>query len=296
MPAEYKDYYKVLGISRTASEKEIKSAYRDLARKNHPDKAGDDAEAARTFKEVNEAYDVLGDADRRKRFDELGTDYSTGQQLSNWEAILKRFGRSGGTAPPKNGFSSFYDQLFAGVGGTVRHDDDDKLTIEITPEQAWRGEKGSFVPQVGPHAGKKLSIKLPQPAYPGRVLRLAGQGLPGADGKLGDLNLVIEWLKDSLYRYEDDRLVRCVNITAPEAALGTKISVPIYDKSVSLRVPPGTAHGAQLRLKGMGLPRDNGERGELFLEFCVVIPNELSATERPLWEALLSGESKPTER
>jgi len=273
---EYKDYYKILGVERDADEKAIKRAFRKLAAKYHPDKGGDEAK----FKEINEAYEVLSDPEKRKLYDQFGSNWQQGQQFdpSQFEEMFGGgfggFGAGGGA----QGFSDFFETLFGGGfrqgggrahGGFRARGQDQVIKILIPLEDAVNGAERTLNLQV-PEAdafgrvtqrNKQIRVKIPAGIKPGQRIRLAGQGGPGiGGGPNGDLYLEVELQKHPLYRVEGDDVYLDLPITPWEAALGAKVEVPTLKGKVALKIPPGAQSGKKLRLKGRGLGKIPGDQ------------------------------------
>ncbi|HIQ39544.1 MAG TPA: J domain-containing protein [Sulfurivirga caldicuralii] len=273
---EYKDYYKILGVEQDADEKAIKRAFRKLAAKYHPDKGGDEAK----FKEINEAYEVLSDPEKRKLYDQFGSNWQQGQPFdpSQFEEIFGGgfggFGAGGGA----QGFSDFFETLFGGGfrqgggrahGGFRARGQDQVIKILIPLEDAVNGAERTLNLQV-PEAdafgrvtqrNKQIRVKIPAGIKPGQRIRLAGQGGPGiGGGPNGDLYLEVELQKHPLYRVEGDDVYLDLPITPWEAALGAKVEVPTLKGKVALKIPPGAQSGKKLRLKGRGLGKIPGDQ------------------------------------
>ncbi|MCX5662375.1 MAG: J domain-containing protein [Planctomycetota bacterium] len=316
---KYEDYYKVLGVVRTASQKEIQQAYRKLARQFHPDiNKAKDAEAR--FKQVNEANEVLGDPEKRKKYDELGADWQSGQEFRpppGWAGQGGQGGRPrtrGGAHADGQGFhfeggnfSDFFEQMFGGRGGNAsardifgnmgggmggQPGDDEGHTQEselpISLEDAYHGAtKGITLRDPADGSTRNLQVKIPAGATDGTVIRLAGQGgrsHPG--GPAGDLRLKLRLAAHDRFKVEGHDLVLTLNISPWEAALGAKVSVATLDGSVTLTLPPGSQSGQRLRLKERGLPQRGGARGDLYAVLRVAVPKPLSDVERRLFEEL----------
>jgi curved DNA-binding protein len=259
---EYKDYYKILGVARTASAEEIKRAFRKLARQFHPDKNKSKG-AEDKFKEINEANEVLGDADKRKAYDQLGADWRAGQRFTPPPGWGGNFGQGGagfrrGPAGGAEGgnFSDFFSTLFGGgmggFDGQGFEDDprfhgappDQRARLAISLEDSFQGASRSIT--VG---DRTLNVRIPQGVSAGQVIRLAGQGAHG-----GNLLLEIEFAPHASFRVEGRDIHVTVAIAPWEAALGGKVPVPTLGGEVELNVPAGTQSGKKLRLKGRGLP------------------------------------------
>lgn len=328
MSVEYKDYYKILDVSRDASQEEISKAFKKLARKYHPDLNPDNAEAEKKFKEVNEAYEVLKDPEKRKRYDQLGADWEHGQNFDpppGYENVRFTFGGPG-SQQFGGEFSSFFETIFgdifgeqaggghqkrrnfrrdpfsqAGFSGMGFNDkgEDAEATIELTLEEAYQGGKKSISLQekgADPHGNprvqnKTLDVTIPPGVVEGSKIRLSGQGNPGMrGGNAGDLYLKVKLLPHHTYRVEGKDIIYDLYISPWEAVLGTHVVVPTLEKQVDLRVPPGTSSGRKLRLKGKGLGRGNS-KGDQYVRVMIKVPQELSQEEKQLWEQLAQSSS-----
>jgi len=299
---EFKDYYKILGVERTATADEIKKAYRKLVRQYHPDVSKHENATEKT-KEINEAYDVLGDVEKRAAYDELGRGQRPGQEFRpppDWGSQFD-FG-SGGDANAND----FFSDLFAHVGrrgrtgaggmggGAFRmRGEDIHAAISIDLRDAYQGAARTIslrVPEQDP-AGhmvtrdKTLSVTIPKGVTPGQQLRLGGQGHPGiGGGPAGDLYLEVQFNADPRYRIEGTQVYENVPVTPWEAALGASISVPTPSGAVEVTVPPGSQSGRKLRLKGRGIP--SAQPGDLYLILDVVLPPASSERARELYQAM----------
>ena len=291
MAVKFRDYYEVLGVPRTATAGEIKRAYRQLARKHHPDlkPASERAAAAERFKEINEANDVLSDPDTRAKYDALG---------QNWKSGMDFTPPGSGRAAPGSAewedvgdVSDFFASLFArGAGrggrGSARitlPGSDVEAELAVTLDELLRGGKRRLqLP-----GGRTLEVEIPPGVRDGSVLRLAGQGEAGANGgPPGDLFLHVRLVPHPLYRVAGDDLELDLALAPWQAVLGDEVRVETLDGPVTLTVPPGTQSGQRLRLRGRGLPRGNGQRGDMHAVVRVVVPERPSATERAAYEAL----------
>ena len=299
---EYKDYYKILGVARGASEAEIKAAYRRLARKFHPDVSKEkDAEAR--FKEVNEAYEVLKDKDKRHAYDTLGANWQQGQQFRpppGWEFHTRR---GGGPGPEAAAFSDFFSSLFgeglrgAGHGGPRGFEfhsqgfepaepEGADAVAEISLEEAFRGTQRSLGLREG-GGTRTVRFNIAPGAQDGQRLRLRGQGGLRRDGTHGDLLVEIRHSAHGHFRSEGRDIHLDLPVAPWEAALGATVPVPTLGGTVDLKVPAGTQTGRKLRLKGRGLPGSGGaSAGDQFVHFQVMLPPAESEDARRLFERM----------
>jgi curved DNA-binding protein len=332
MAVQFKDYYDVLGVPKTATEDDIKKAFRKLARKHHPDVNPGDKSAEERFKEINEAYEVLSDSEKRKRYDQLGPNWKAGQDFRpppGYENVRVDFGDfgdafGGGRGAGGTGdFSDFFESLFggrrggrggasAGAGFSMRGQDVEAEII-LTLEEAHRGGTRSITLQVSEScpdcrgtgvkdgkpcptcrgAGvvarpKTLEVNIPAGVRDGSVIRLAGQGEPGANtAAAGDLYMHVRIAPHRLFSLVGDNDLQIELPVAPwEAALGANVMVPTLDTPVEMKIPPGTQGGARLRLRGQGLNQRGGGRGDEYVKLKIVNPPKLTAKERELYEKL----------
>lgn len=274
------DFYKLLGVARGASKDEIKKAYRKLSRENHPDAKPDDKAAAEKFREVQNAWDVLGDDDKRAKYDQFG------------HAAFER-----GGSPFQQGGPVDLGDLFGGGGGfdfgnlfggggrrapRPRKGQDVQASIDIAFTTAAEG--GSHELSLGP---KKIDVRIPPGMTSGQAIRLRGQGHPGSHGGPdGDVLVTVRVSPHPWFRREGRNLLIDVPVTMTEAALGAKVDVPtLTDGNVTLTVPAGSSSGTKLRLRGKGIPdRKTGERGDQFVILKIAVPKELDDRSRELLE------------
>jgi curved DNA-binding protein len=295
MAVKFRDYYEILGVPRTASAEEIKQAYRRLARTHHPDlqPTAERSRAAERFKEINEAYEVLGDADKRARYDAIGAGYRSGADFTPPPAGEWRATSAPGEWEDVEDFSDFFASLFGrppgrGRGGRdgVRvgargSDVEAELPLSLQ-DLLRRGRRRLTVDR-----GRSLDVEIPVGVRDGTVLRLAGQGEPGAGGgPPGDLYLRVRLLGDPRYRIRGDDLEMDLPLWPWQAVLGGETRVETLDGPVTLRVPAGTQSGRRLRLRERGLPRAGGQRGDLHAVARIQVPEHPSAAERAAYEAL----------
>lgn len=313
MSVKFEDYYQTLGVKRDASQQEIQRAFRKLARKVHPDVNKTDGASAK-FKQISEAYEVLKDPDKRKRYDTLGENWKAGQEFrppSGWGGQFRGPGSSGGAGGPGGfsfqaggQFSDFFEAMFgqmAGQGqgqgfedlfagqtgqGDQRQPPPQEAPITISLNEAFHGSTRRLDLQ-GPAGRKTLEVKIPKGTTHGSKIRLAGEGLI--------LNVSVAPHPD--YSLTGRDLTTDVKIAPWQAALGDRVDVKTMDGTVSLNVPPGTHSGQKLRLKAKGLPNPKGSTGNLFVRLLITVPKELNERERELYEQLkqASGDQQPGE-
>jgi curved DNA-binding protein len=314
MSVQYKDYYQSLGVPRTASADEIKKSFRKLAREFHPDVAKDKKKAEEKFKEINEAYEVLSDADKRKKYDELGANWKSGADFRPPPGYGGFGGgqtfRGGRTAGGEEfhfggtGFSDFFEQLFGarmrsadggpgfGRRGSFSQEDmaergaDIEGDIMVTLEEAARGSVRTVNVR---HGDRKEShqVKIPPGISEGQKLRLAGRGESGSGGgENGDLYLRVRFAKHPDFDVDGQNLIYELELAPWEAALGAEISVPTLDAKVNIKIPAGAPSGQKLRVRHRGLLQRDGTRGDLMVVTKIVVPEKISGGEKKLWEQL----------
>jgi curved DNA-binding protein len=313
MPVEFKDYYQVLGVPRDVSDEEIKKAFRRLARRYHPDVAKDKKAAEEKFKEINEAHEVLGDPENRRKYDELGARWREGvQPPPGWDGHP---GRSPGGEETfefrfdGTGFSDFFEQFFGrggrfggfggfgrpeteSSGGTAfaRRGRDIESDILATLEEVLKGSERTVSlqrtnPRTGQTTTQTLKVRIPAGVREGQAIRVAGMGEEGiGQGESGDLYLRVRLAAHPDFQVRGADLYYTLNVAPWEAVLGTKVIVPTLKRHVSVRIPPGTNNGQQLRLRGHGLP--TGQNGDLYVVINVQIPEQITGKEGHLWKEL----------
>jgi curved DNA-binding protein len=305
---EYRDYYQALGVGRNAGDDEIRKAYRTLAKKYHPDRNRGDRSAEEKFKEINEAYEVLSDPQKRARYDKLGSAYknwqssggSGGFDWSQWTG-----GMGGGGTRVEYGdlsdlfgnFSDFFQSIFGDIpiqqaevftrGGGVRTNvsraparELPAVDVTITLEEAFRGTTRLLQKE-----DKRLEVKIPPGTRTGTRIRLAGEGAPGRGGRKGDLFLAIAVSEDPKWKRKEDDLYTDAWVNVYTLLLGGEIRVTTIDsKSVMLTIPPETKAGQSFRLAGMGMPRlaNPSARGDLYVKVQPDLPTQLSDEEKKL--------------
>jgi DnaJ-class molecular chaperone len=310
-----KNYYELLGVPKTADEKEIKSAYRKLARKYHPDVNPNDKTAESKFKEISEANEVLSDPEKRKLYDQYG---------SNWEAAQQGggayFDPNGGEADfggfrVGGDFGSIFDQFFGGAAGGGRrvgtmYEDietsqprDVEKTVELTLEEIDSGTTRTLTYQTmdGQRlrdsvttvpTSKRVEVKIPAGIEDGKKLRVPGKGAAGANGKAGDLYVTVRWAAHERFRPVGDKLEVDVSVPYTKAILGGEIKVPTPRSTLSMKIPAGTQSGQSFRLAGQGLTKLAGGRGDLMARVKITVPKQLSTEERELIHRLAELETE----
>jgi curved DNA-binding protein len=317
---DYKDYYSTLGVSKTATQEDIKKAFRKLARKYHPDVNPGDAAATEKFKEISEANEVLSDLEKRQKYDQFGSQWQQYEKTggrpedfnwSQWQAgpgasysyrtvtpeeFSEMFGGGGGEGHEGH-FSSFFETLFGGAGRPSaagaqagpefqyrrrpRHGRDIDYTLTVTLEEAFHG--GSRILEWD--TGRKIEAKVPPGVKTGSKLKLKAQGEPGqGGGDSGDLLLHLEVLPHERFVRDGDNLSLNLPVDLFTLLLGGKITVSGLDRAVKLDIPPGTANGRVFRLKGLGMPhlKNPQQRGDLLVKVEAVLPEHLSEREKEL--------------
>lgn len=312
---EYKDYYKILGLEKNATEKEIKAAFRKLARKYHPDVNPNDPQAEAKFKEINEANEVLSDPEKRAKYDQLGADWQRWQQTGgrpndfNWgqyatgpegQRVHVRYASPedledmfGGGSP----FSDFFTSIFGGVGANrgarsggfeyrprPQSGEDFEHPVEISLVEAYQGTTRLLTKD-----GRRLEVKIPAGAKTGTKVRMRGEGGPGmAGGQAGDLYLTVEVKPDPRFERKEDDLYVTVPVDLYTAVLGGELRVPTLAGDVNLKIPAGSQNGQSFRLRGKGMPKlgKAKEHGDLYARLDVRLPTQLTPKQRELFEQL----------
>ena len=302
---EFKDYYKIMGVKRDATQDEIKRAYRKLARKFHPD-VSKEADAEARFKEVGEAYEVLKDPEKRAAYDQLGANWQAGQEFRpppDWDQGFEFHG-GGFTGADAEAFSDFFESLFgrggrgaAYTGRTHREfharGDDTYVKVLIDLEDAYRGATRSLTlkhTEIGPDGRpqlreRTLNVRIPKGVRQGQHIRLAKQGSAGmGKGESGDLYLEIEFQPHPLYKVEGKDVYLDLPVAPWEAALGASVKAPTPTGPVDLRIPANSPAGLKLRLKARGIPAK--EPGDLYVVLQIVLPKADSDATRKAYEDL----------
>lgn len=294
-----KDYYKILGVPKSADEKEIKSAYRKLARKYHPDVNPNDADSEAKFKEIGEAYAVLGNAENRKQYDTYG---------ENWD---KQGGFKFNVDPNDpygpfssqhgSGFESIFEQIFSRFHQPGEHASyemhpprDVEQSVDVSLEEVDKGTSRQltytvkeFDPQGKPRATtRKVTVKIPPGIPHGKKLRVPGKGISGTNGKVGALYVTVNQLPHPIFRREGENTYVDVEVPYVTAALGGQVKVPTPTGSVSMKIPPGAISGQLFRIPGKGVTRLGGQKGDLMARAKITVPKQLDPKERELLEQI----------
>jgi len=320
MPVEFKDYYRVLGVTSKATDDEIKKAFRALARKYHPDVAKDKKTAEEKFKELNEANEVLSNPDSRRKYDQLGADWKTGGQSRPPP------GRTGSRAAGRGrraeeeefqfegtGFSDFFEQFFGGRAGSARgaspfgsyeseegrsgpeaalRGQDIQGDILITLDEVLRGAMRTIsVRRTNAHTGREetgtYQVRIPAGVQAGQSIRVSGKGGEGLNGGgAGDIYLRVRYAQHPDWQVRGVDLIGHLELAPWEAVLGATVPVKTLEGSVSVKVPPGFQQGNKLRVRGKGLPAGGAKRGDLYVEASIQIPPLISKEDELLWKQL----------
>jgi curved DNA-binding protein len=311
MAVQFRDYYETLGVSKTANEDEIRSAFRKLARKYHPDVAKDKKTAEEKFKQINEAYEVLSDPEKRRKYDQLGENWNQpggSQPPPQWGAgqpgggFHRGSGENGGVEFEfgGTGFSDFFEAFFGGGRGRsafggfgqretmAERGSDVEADIMVTLEEALHGSTRQVsLRRAGSKKTETYQVRIPRGVREGQRIRLAGQGEASErGGKSGDLFLRVRLARHPDFSVEGSDLVHEVKIAPWQAVLGDQLIVPTLEGNARLKLPSGTQGGQRFRLRERGLPGVSGQRGDLYVVVQIALPKKLTEREREIWEQL----------
>ena len=290
---DFIDYYKVLGVTEKATEKEIKGAYRKLARKYHPDLNPNDPEAERQFKQINEAHEVLSDPEKRKKYDQYGKDW---QHAEEFEKARKSRQQAGGygqytySTGEDSDFSDFFESMFGGFGSRRSREtrgfrgQDYNASLEMDLRDAYTTHQRTL--SVG---DRNIRITIPAGIEDGQTIRIKGYGAPGVNnGPRGDLYLTFHLNNTTGFQREGSDLYRTVDVPLTTAVLGGELTVQTFDGKARLKVKPQTQNNTRVKLKGNGFPvyRKEGQFGDLYITYQVTLPRELTEQQRRLFESL----------
>ncbi len=311
---KYKDYYEILGVSKDASEREVKKAYKKLAMKYHPDRNKDNKNAEEKFKEINEAYEVLGDKEKRKKYDTFGQGYNF-QNGADFDPSMFGFGNGFGgqnvhyeyTTGGVSDFSDFFNVFFGNAGSNrasglnmddlfssrrgKKHKRRSKKKIEkeieISLKEAYNGTKKNLNIKSG-NKGKKVSVNIPAGIQSGKKIKIKGEAINSQNTlNAKDLYLKVKIKEDGEFKKEGLDLIKEVKLTPWEAALGTSIVVKcINNKKIKVKIPPNTQADKKIKIKGMGYRNMKGSKGNMYIEVKIVNPLYLTKEEKKLYEEL----------
>ena len=286
-----KDYYDMLGVTREAGDDEIKKAFRQKAKQYHPDANPDNPAAEARFKEINEAYEVLSDQEKRSAYNRFG---------ENWQQYQGFNGQSpysGSGEAPFTDVSDIFENFFGGAGGSRRQaggfrnsadfpraGQDIEQNVTISLREAYEGTQ-----RIVSKGGRDITVQIPRGAATGTKVRLAGEGQPGINGgSAGHLYLVVQVSEDAQFERQDDDIYVDVKVDAFTAMLGGEVEAPTLSRPLRLKIRPGTQSGQRLRLAGKGMPklRHDDAAGDLFARVVITVPAQLDPAQRELAEAL----------
>ena len=297
----YIDYYKILGVDKSASPEDVKKAYKKLARKFHPDLNPNDPDAHRKFQEINEANEVLSDPEKRKKYDQYGENWKHADEFEAQQQQYRQYqnGQGGGTYWSTSGdgseFSDFFEQMFGGMGGRNSYSSrgshgfrgqDYTTELQVSLTDAAKTHK-----QIITVNGKNLRITIPAGIANGQTIKLKGQGGPGVNGgPAGDLYITFHIPEDSRFKRVGDDLYISAPLNLYTAILGGEQIVETMDGKVKLKVSPGTQNGSKVRLKGKGFPvyKEDGKFGDLIVTYSIEIPTNLTDKQKELFREIQS--------
>jgi curved DNA-binding protein len=288
------DYYKILGIEKNATEAEVKKAFRKLARKYHPDLNPNDKEAEHKFKEVNEANEVLSHPENRKKYDQYGEDWKHSEEFekSKQQQSRSRGGQQGGFEGFSGGgdYSDFFESMFGGRSAGGRNQTrqskggDYNAELNLDLKDVYTTHKRELTIN-----GKKIRLTIPAGVENGQIIKISGMGAEGLNGgPKGDLYITFTINNNTKFKLEKHNLYSTVDLDLYNAILGGEITVDTFDGKVKLKVMPGTQNGTKVKLKGKGFPvyKKEGDFGDLYITYQIVIPKNLSEKEKELFEEL----------
>lgn len=288
---EFIDYYKILGVSKGASEKEIKAAYRKLARKHHPDLNPNNSEAEKKFKEINEANEVLGDPEKRKKYDEYGKDWKHADEIKKSRQQQQSYSRTN----PQQGFgefggdfSEFFESMYGNTGRGRRQPkfrgQDLHAELQLNLTDVFQSQQHTLTVN-----GKNIRLTFPAGIEDGQVIKISGYGTDGANGgPNGDLYITFSIKNDTKFKREGSSLYATVELDLYTALLGGDVTIDTFDGKVKLKVAPETQSGTKVKLKGKGFPlyKKENQFGDLFITYQVQLPTSLTEKEKDLLKEL----------
>ena len=289
---EYIDYYKVLGISKNATQEEVKKAFRKLARKHHPDLNQHDKEAEKRFQQINEANEVLSDPEKRKKYDQYGKDWKNAEQFENarQQQSSRQYQQYGGQSFSEGDFSDFFASMFGGIGGQRRSrqtkfkGQDFSAELQLNLLDVLESQKHTLSVN-----DKKIRITIPAGVENGQTIKIAGHGGSGANGgPAGDLYITFKIINNTSFKRDGANLYKTIDIDIYTAVLGGDVVVETIEGKVKLKVKAGTQNGTKVKLKGKGLPvyKSASQKGDLIISFNIKIPEHLTEKQRELFTEL----------
>mgnify|MGYP000410263002 FL=1 len=291
----YIDYYKILGVDKSASQDDVKKAYKKLARKYHPDLNPNDPDAHRKFQEINEANEVLSDPEKRKKYDQYGENWKHADEFEAQQQQYRQYqnGQGGGaywsSSDDGSEFSDFFEQMFGGMGGRGRRSHGFRGQDYTTELQVSLTDAAKTHKQIITVNGKNLRITIPAGIADGQTIKLRGQGGPGVNGgPAGDLYITFVIGDDPVYKREGDNLYMNVPIDLYTAVLGGEQIIETLNGKVKMKIKPETQNGTKVRLRGKGFPvyKQDGQFGDLFVTYEVKIPTHLTEKQKELFREL----------
>ena len=289
---EFIDYYKILGLDKSASDKDVKKAYRKLARKYHPDLNPNDAEAEKNFKQINEANEVLSDSEKRKKYDQYGKDWEHAEEFEKAKKARQQSGNSRGYSRGQGSerdVSDFFESMFGGAGferqGQVKFRGQDfnaELRLNLT--EVTKTHKRTLTIN-----GKNIRITIPAGIEDGQTIKISGYGSEGVNGgPKGDLYITFSLINNTAFKREGTHLYKTIDIPLTKSVLGGEITIETLNGKVKLKVKPETQNGTQVKLKGKGFPvyKKENQFGDLFITYLIKIPTKLTEEQRNLFEKL----------
>jgi curved DNA-binding protein len=291
---DFVDYYKVLGISKTATTKEIKNAYRKLARKHHPDLNPNDKDAKKNFQQINEANEILSDPEKRKKYDQYGKDWQHGEEFEKARQSHERSSNSRGSryseSQTEGDFSNFFESMFGGAAGANRgqqvkyRGEDFNAELHLNLIDAYKTHKQTLTVN-----GKNIRITIPAGIENGQTIKIAGHGGAGVNGgPNGDLYIAFSIANHPKIKRLENSLYASVDLNLYTAVLGGEITIDTLNGKVKLKVKPETQNGSRVKLKGKGFPvyKNEGTFGDLYITYTIEIPTNLTEKQKALFTEL----------
>jgi len=295
----YIDYYKILGVDKNATQKDIKSAYRKLARKFHPDLNPNDKDAKKNFQQINEANEVLSDPEKRKKYDQYGEDWKHAEEFKNAGQYQQQSSESHGQryqgARDEGEFSDFFESLFGGFGGAGRsrqvkyRGEDYNAELHLELIDAYEAHQQTLTVN-----GKKIRITIPAGIENGQTIKIAGHGGPGINGgPNGDIYITFLIANNPTFKRSGNDLYTKADLDLYTAVLGGQITIDTLNGKVKLKVNPETQNGSKVKLKGKGFPvyKSKGQSGDLYITYMIKIPTNLTEKEKKLFTELSKSQS-----